>query len=382
MSSDDTPARGAKPPASGGGKAAPGDKAGADKAAGAKASGAKAAAEKIAADKAAAAGRATRAAKPVGAARPGARPPAAVPAPKSGGWRSRLTRTLASGIREPAQLLDVLRDAAARGLMDADALAMVEGTLSMGGLQARDLMVPRADMVCIRREETLASILPAVVASGHSRFPVLDGDRDDVVGILLAKDLLRASAAVNGHGARPRFDMREYLRPAVFVPEAKRLNVLLKEFRGNRNHMAIVVDEYGGVGGLITIEDVIEQVIGEIDDEFDVEDDQNIRAGADGRSVVRGATRIDEFNEHFATAFPEDEFDTIAGLVMQQFGRVPRRGESAVVGEFSFQVLRMDRRRIDALRVEQLEPAGMPGEGGDASGQADEAGNNERDAGG
>jgi magnesium and cobalt transporter len=264
---------------------------------------------------------------------------------------------------------------------------MVEGSLSMGALQARDLMVPRSDMVCIRRDDPLASILSSVVQSGHSRFPVLDGDRDDVVGILLAKDLLRAVQA--GRGLQPggdarrlAFDMREYLRPAVFVPESKRLNVLLKEFRGNRNHMAIVVDEYGGVGGLITIEDVIEQVIGEIDDEFDVEDDQNIRAGADGRSVVRGATRIDEFNEHFATAFPEDEFDTIAGLVMQQFGRVPRRGESAVVGEFSFQVLRMDRRRIDALRVEQLEPAGMPGEGGDASGQADEAGNNERDAGG
>jgi magnesium and cobalt transporter len=307
------------------------------------------------------------------------------PAARSGGWRGRLTRTLASGIREPAQLLEVLRDAAARGLMDADALAMVEGTLSMGGLQARDLMVPRADMVCIRREETLASILPAVIASGHSRFPVLDGDRDDVVGILLAKDLLRASAEGNGNGggARPRFDMREYLRPAVFVPESKRLNVLLAEFRGNRNHMAIVVDEYGGVAGLITIEDVIEQVIGEIDDEFDVEDDQNIRAGADGRSVVRGATRIGEFNEHFGTGFADDEFDTIAGLVMQQFGRVPRRGESTTVGEFEFQVLRMDRRRIDALRVAPLAPA-EAGAGSEAPGQDDVAGEGgqDRDAGG
>jgi magnesium and cobalt transporter len=340
-------------------------------------------AEKIAADKAAAAGRATRASKPPGAARSPGRTPAEAPAPKSGGWRSRLTRTLAGGIREPAQLLEVLRDAAARGLMDADALAMVEGTLSMGGLQARDLMVPRADMVCIRREDTLASILPAVIASGHSRFPVLDGDRDDVVGILLAKDLLRASAAVSGSGTRARFDMREYLRPAVFVPEAKRLNVLLKEFRGNRNHMAIVVDEYGGVAGLITIEDVIEQVIGEIDDEFDVEDDQNIRSSPDGRSVVRGATRIDEFNAHFGTAFPDDEFDTIAGLVMQQFGRVPRRGEGAVVGDYSFHVLRMDRRRIDALRVAQLEPPSEAGEGGegDALGQGGGSGN-ESNAGG
>jgi magnesium and cobalt transporter len=322
------------------------------------------------------------AAKSAGA---GAKPPTA-PA-KPGGWRNRLTRTLAGGIREPAQLLELLREAATRGLLDADALAMVEGSLSMAGLQTRDLMVPRADMVCIRRDETLASILPAVIASGHSRFPVLDGDRDDVVGILLAKDLLRASAAGNGHGgaARPRFDMREYMRPVVFVPESKRLNVLLKEFRGNRNHMAIVVDEYGGVAGLITIEDVIEQVIGEIDDEFDVEDDQNIRAGDDGHSVVRGATRIDEFNAHFATELPDAEFDTIAGLVMQQFGRVPRRGESAAIGDLGFQVLRMDRRRIDALRVEPLEPASAraagdtPGEGGEGSAAAS---GEDRDAGG
>jgi magnesium and cobalt transporter len=282
-------------------------------------------------------------------------------------------------------LLEVLRDAAARGLMDADALAMVEGTLSMGGLQVRDLMVPRAEMVCLRREDTLASILPAVIASGHSRFPVLDGDRDDVVGILLAKDLLRASAAGNGGGgARPRFDMREYLRPAVFVPEAKRLNVLLAEFRGNRNHMAIVVDEYGGVAGLITIEDVIEQVIGEIDDEFDVEDDQYIRAGVDGRSVVRGATRIDEFNAHFGTSLPDEEFDTIAGLVMQQFGRVPRRGESAVIGEQAFQVLRMDRRRIDALQVWSVDPPGERDAEGLVEGgpEAADAGGEDRDAGG
>ena len=177
-------------------------------------------------------------------------------------------------------------------------------------------------MVCVRRDDPLARILPAVVESGHSRFPVIDEDRDDVVGILLAKDLLRSA----GSGAATRFDIREFMRPAVFVPESKRLNVLLKEFRRNRNHMAIVVDEYGGVAGLVTIEDVIEQIVGEIDDEFDVEDDQNIRATASGSSV-RGATRIGEFNEYFGSAFADDEFDTIAGLVMQQFGRLPRRGE-------------------------------------------------------
>jgi len=188
-------------------------------------------------------------------------------------WRSRLTRALASGLKERAQLLELLQEAGQRGVLDAETLGMFEGALAVAELQVRDIMVPRSDMTCLRRDDPLASILPAVVSSGHSRFPVLDDDKDDVVGILLAKDLLR----VAGAGRATRFDMREFLRPAVFVPEAKRLNVLLKEFRVNRNHMAIVVDEYGGVAGLVTIENVIEQIIGDIDDEFDIEDDQNIR---------------------------------------------------------------------------------------------------------
>jgi magnesium and cobalt transporter len=275
--------------------------------------------------------------------------PKGKPKSKASGWRDLLTRTLAGGLKERSQILELLREAYKRGLLDADALSMVEGALTMAELQARDLMVARAEMVCIRREATLASILPAVIESGHSRFPVVDGDKDDVVGMLLAKDLLRAASASSA--ARAKFDMREFLRPVIFVPEAKRLNVLLKEFRGNRNHMAIVVDEYGGVAGLITIEDVIEQIIGEIDDEFDVEDDQNIRAQGEREFVVRGATRIEEFNEHFSTTLADDGFDTIAGLVMQQFGRVPRRGESVSIGKFEFHVLRTDRRRIDSLRV-------------------------------
>lgn len=268
---------------------------------------------------------------------------------KASGWRDLLTRTLAGGLKERSQILELLREAYKRGLLDADALSMVEGALTMAELQARDLMVARAQMVCVRREATLATILPMVIESGHSRFPVVDGDKDDVVGMLLAKDLLRAASASSA--ARARFDMREFLRPVVFVPEAKRLNVLLKEFRGNRNHLAIVVDEYGGVAGLITIEDVIEQIIGEIDDEFDVEDDQNIRAQGERQYVVRGATPIGEFNEHFGTTLADGEFDTIAGLVMQQFGRVPRRGESVAIGALDFQVLRTDRRRIESLRV-------------------------------
>jgi magnesium and cobalt transporter len=202
-------------------------------------------------------------------------------------------------------------------------------------------------MISVRRDDPPARILPAVVGSGHSRFPVMDDDRDDIIGILLAKDLLRMYAA----GSKERFDIREYMRPAVFVPESKRLNVLLKEFRRNRNHMAIVVDEYGGVAGLVTIEDVIEQIVGEIDDEFDVEDDQNIRREAERQFTVRGVTRIEEFNEYFSARLPEEDFDTIAGLLMKQLGRLPRRGETVSIDGFEFRVTRADRRRIDTLRV-------------------------------
>src|SRR5207302_1182045 len=213
----------------------------------------------------------------------------------TGRWLKRLTQGLAPELHDREDLLAVLREAGERGIIDGDALTMLEGVLEVGDLQVRDIMVPRAQMVFVRRDQGAARILPVVVESGHSRFPVMDADRDDIVGILLAKDLLRLTTA----SARERFDIREYMRPAVFVPESKRLNVLLKEFRRNRNHMAIVVDEYGGVSGLCTIEDVIEQIVGEIDDEFDVEDDQNIRRDAERHFTVRGVTRISEFNEYF-----------------------------------------------------------------------------------
>ncbi|HEY4881801.1 MAG TPA: transporter associated domain-containing protein [Steroidobacteraceae bacterium] len=265
----------------------------------------------------------------------------------SGRWRARLTRTLAAGLKDRSQLVAMLGEAQQRGVLDSDAFAMLEGVLAVADLQVRDIMIPRVQMVCLYRDDPIARILPAVVESGHSRFPVLDGDRDDVVGILLAKDLLRLFA-----GATPaKFDMREYMRPVVFVPESKRLNVLLKEFKGNRNHMAIVVDEYSGVAGLVTIEDVIEQIVGDIDDEFDVEDDQNIRREADRQFSVRGSTRIEEFNQFFNVVLPQGEFDTVAGLVLKQFGRVPRRGESVTLGDFEFRVQRTDRRRVDSLRV-------------------------------
>jgi len=270
-------------------------------------------------------------------------------------WLKRLWRAFGAEPRDRQGLLQLLREARARGLFEADALAMIEGVLAVSDLHARDVMVPRAQMVCLRRNDPVKRILPTVVESGHSRFPVMDEDRDDIVGILLAKDLLRLCA----HPEEERFNIREYMRPAVFVPESKRLDVLLKEFRGNRQHMAVVVDEYGGVGGLITIEDVIEQIVGEIDDEFDVDDVQNIRREADRQYLVRGVTRIEEFNEYFDTEFSEEQgYETVAGLLMRQFGRLPRRGESLTLEGFEFRIMRADRRRIDALRV--VLPAGAP----------------------
>ena len=266
----------------------------------------------------------------------------------TGRWLRRLTQGLAAEPQDREALASVLHEAAERGVIDSDALTMLEGVLDVGDLQVRDIMVPRAQMVFVRRDEPATRILPVVVESGHSRFPVMDEDRDNIAGILLAKDLLRLTTAP----ARERFDIREYMRPAVFVPESKRLNVLLKEFRRSRNHMAIVVDEYGGVSGLCTIEDVIEQIVGEIDDEFDVEDDQNIRRDAERQFTVRAVTRIAEFNEYFGARLSEEEgFDTVAGLIMKQLGHLPRRGESATIDGFEFRILRADRRRIDALRV-------------------------------
>jgi magnesium and cobalt transporter len=265
----------------------------------------------------------------------------------TGRWRSRLTRTLAAGLTSRAQLIEMLGEAQLRGVLDAEAFAMLEGVLAVADLQVRDIMVPRPQMICVRHDDGLDRILPLVIESGHSRFPVLADDRDDVVGVLLAKDLLRLYAS----GAAPRFSMREYLRPTAFVPESKRLNVLLREFRGNRSHMAMVIDEYGGVAGLVTIEDVIEQIVGDIDDEFDIEEDQDIRRENERQFAVRGATRIEEFNSFFNVRLPHEEFDTIAGLVLKHFGRMPRRGEAISIDELEFRVVRADRRHIDTLRV-------------------------------
>ncbi|NNM62269.1 MAG: CBS domain-containing protein [Steroidobacteraceae bacterium] len=264
----------------------------------------------------------------------------------TGRWLKRITKSMTGEPRDLAALTDELREDSERGLFDSDALAMIEGVLAVAEMQVRDIMVPRSQIVCVEHDESPERIVAQVVESGHSRFPVIGEDRDEIVGILLAKDLLRLQIA----GAE-EFAIREYMRAAVFVPESKRLNVLLKEFRRSHNHIAIVVDEYGGVCGLVTIEDVIEQIVGEIDDEHDVEDDQTIRKEGPREFSVRALTPIGVFNRYFGTHFSDKDFDTLSGLLMQEFGRLPRRGEAIQVGGLEFRIMRADRRRIDLVRV-------------------------------
>jgi len=252
-------------------------------------------------------------------------------------------------LREPEdreQLISLLRSAHDHNLLDADGLAMIEGVLQVSEMQARDIMVPRAQMDVIDVAESPDRFIPLVIETAHSRFPVIGDGKDDVIGILLAKDLLRYYAG------EEEFDVRDMLRPAVFIPESKPLNVLLKEFRKNRNHIAIVVDEYGGVSGLITIEDVLEQIVGDIEDEYDFDEaEDNIVQEKRGLYRVKSLTEIADFNAAFGTSFSDEEFDTIGGLVMQRFGRVPKRGEQLVIDALNFRVLRADSRRIYLLQV-------------------------------
>jgi magnesium and cobalt transporter len=265
---------------------------------------------------------------------------------------SLLERLSALLMREPEdreQLVTLLHSAYERDLLDSDALSMIEGVLQVSELQVRDIMVPRAQMDVIDVNQTPDKFIPHVIATAHSRFPVIDKDRDDVIGILLAKDLLRYYAG------EEEFKVRDMLRPAVFVPESKRLNVLLREFRANRNHMAIVVDEYGGVAGLVTIEDVLEQIVGDIEDEYDFdESEDNIVRESSGHWRVKAQTEISDFNQAFGTDFSDQDFDTVGGLVIDRFGRLPKRGESINIGGLRFQILRADSRRLHTLQVQRL----------------------------
>ncbi|NWK77367.1 HlyC/CorC family transporter [Aquitalea sp. LB_tupeE] len=265
---------------------------------------------------------------------------------------SLLERLSAMLLREPEdreELITLLHSAFERNLLDAEALAMIEGVLEVSDLTARDVMVPRSQMDVIRIDDPIERLLPDVLRTGHSRFPVIGDNKDDVLGILLAKDLLHY------FHAPARFDLRATLRASVFVPESKPLDVLLREFRSNRNHMAIVVDEYGGVSGLVTIEDVIEQIVGDIEDEYDFEeDDNNIVPVRDQRYRVNALTEVADFNEYFATSYDDDDVDTVGGLVISLIGHLPKRGETVESGSLRFTVLRADSRRLQTLLVERL----------------------------
>ncbi|MEX0731576.1 MAG: transporter associated domain-containing protein [Aquisalimonadaceae bacterium] len=266
-------------------------------------------------------------------------------------WLERLGQALSGAEpRDRHDLVDVLRDAQRRDLLDADQLAMIEGVLHVSEMQVRDIMIPRSQMVVVRRDADTAELLAPVIESGHSRFPVIGESRDDVVGILIAKDLLRYVAEDSAGG----FSMRELMRPPQFVPESKRLDVLLKDFRRNRNHLAVVVDEYGGVAGMVTIEDVLEQIVGEIDDEHDFDDDTYILSHREGASMVKALTPIEDFNEHFHTDFSDEEFDTIGGLVAHRFGHLPRRGEFVDIDSIRFEIIRADNRRIHLLMAQKV----------------------------
>jgi magnesium and cobalt transporter len=272
----------------------------------------------------------------------------------------RLTALISPEPENRNELLEVLQDAHERNLIDADALSMIEGVFQVSDLCARDIMVPRSQMDVIDISKPIEEWLPHVISTAHSRFPAVEGSRDKVVGVLLAKDLLR-------YYFDDEFDVRNMLRPAIFIPESKRLNVLLRDFRANRNHIAMVVDEYGGVDGLITIEDVLEQIVGDIEDEYDFdEEEDNILLinpeAEDARWRVKGLTEIDQFNEAIGSHFSDEDVDTIGGVVANHLGRVPHKGDQFIIDKLSFEVLRADPRQVHVLLVERLPEEDLPDE--------------------
>ena len=254
-------------------------------------------------------------------------------------------------LREPEdreQLVELLHSAYENNLMDADSLAMIEGVLQVSEMQVRDIMIPRSQMDVIDITDPPEVFIPHVIETAHSRFPVIEDNKNDVIGILLAKDLLRYYAGED-------FEVRDMLRPAVFIPEAKRLNVLLKEFRSNRNHIAIVVDEYGGVAGMVTIEDVLEQIVGDIEDEYDYdEDEDNIIQNADGQYRVKALTEIADFNEVVGCSLSDEEFSTIGGYVVNKFGHLPKRNDEITFNGLHVKVLRADSRRLHSMLIQLL----------------------------
>ncbi|RUQ89724.1 CBS domain-containing protein [Legionella septentrionalis] len=241
------------------------------------------------------------------------------------------------------ELISLLRDAQIRSLIDAETLAMIEGVILFSQMKVRDIMLPKKQMTCVPQDAELNEVIDIVTQSGHSRFPVTGDSKDDVVGILHAKDLLRF------HGQSETFDVLDIARQVTFVPESKRLDLLLGEFKNNRNHMAIVVDEYGAVAGFVTLEDIIEQIIGDIEDEFDIDEEAYIKSHGDAHYIIKAHTPIEEFNEQLGTNFSDESYDTIGGIVMANFGYLPKRGEIVAIDDFEFKILNADARRIKLL---------------------------------
>ena len=268
-------------------------------------------------------------------------------------WIEKISRLFLDIPQDREELFAVLHAAQNRDLFDMDALNMIEGVLEVSEIQVRDIMIPRSHMVILEEQNSYEEMLPVVINSGHSRFPVIGDNRDNITGILLAKDLLRYC----DDESRKEFDIKDVIRTPSFVPESKRLNVLLKEFRSSRNHMAIVVDEYSGVAGLVTIEDVLEQIVGDIDDEHDIEDVGNVRRLGVSRYSVKALTPIEEFNEFFESGFDEDDVDTLGGMLMKNLGHLPKRGESIMIGRFLFKIMSADSRRIKHVQVVLLPAA-------------------------
>lgn len=264
-------------------------------------------------------------------------------------WLERLSDFLVREPKDREQLMEILRDAGERDILSADMLHMIESVLQVAEMHVRDVMIPKAQMIVIESNSPLNSLLPMVIESGHSRFPVTDSNTHDVIGILLAKDLIKYS--LNTQTSANTFDINQIIRPAVFVPQSKRLDVLLREFRVSHHHMAIVIDEYGHVAGLVTIEDVLEQIVGDIEDEYDTDEDDEIKKQGDGTYVVKATTPIDDFNEYFSSELSDEEFDTIGGLILQGFGHLPKRGEILKIDHFQFKVLHSDNRRIHLLET-------------------------------
>ncbi len=262
-------------------------------------------------------------------------------------WLERISRKLSGEPKDREELVLWLRSVQERGLFDIEAQGMLEGVLQVGDLQVRDIMIPRSQMAILHRDDAPESLLSMIIESGHSRFPVVGDNRDEIIGVLLAKDMLRFCS----EKSREQFELRDILRPAVFIPESKRLNVLLKDFRSRRNHLAIVVDEYGGVAGMVTIEDVLEQIVGDIEDEHDIDDDSLIRKFSDSNYTVKALTPIEDFNEYFNTLFSDTEFDTLGGLIVHRFGHLPQRGESLTVDDMTFTILSAGNRRVHLIRV-------------------------------